>query len=95
MHIFWIAGLLLALIDLPDFGTSLRRIAGSSEKIAGITPGEGAAELTPEAVTTDKQVDQASQVWPDRRVKGGQGERPAAFRKPQTAAVVKKELDHA
>jgi hypothetical protein len=95
MHIFWIAGLLLALIDLPDFGTSLRRIAGSSEKIAGITPGEGAAELTPEAVTTDKQVDQASQVWPDRRVEVGQGERPAPFRKPQTAAVVKKELDHA
>lgn len=39
MHIFWIAGLLLALIDLPDFGTSLSRIATSSEKIAGI-PGE-------------------------------------------------------
>src|SRR5262245_62107713 len=38
MHIFWVAGLLLAIIDLPDFGTSLRRIAGSSEKIAGITP---------------------------------------------------------
>ena len=37
MHIFWIAGLLLALIDLPDFGTSLSRIANSSEKIAGIS----------------------------------------------------------
>jgi hypothetical protein len=34
MHIFWIAGLLLALIDLPDFGTPLNRIAGSVEKIA-------------------------------------------------------------
>jgi hypothetical protein len=34
MHIFWIAGLLLALVDLPDFGTSLSRIAGSVEKIA-------------------------------------------------------------
>ena len=42
MHIFWIAGLLLALIDLPDFGTSLGRIAGSVEKIAGIEPGDGA-----------------------------------------------------
>lgn len=41
MHIFWIIGLLLALIDLPDFGTPLRRIAGSVEKIAGIEPGEG------------------------------------------------------
>src|ERR1700746_2111249 len=34
MHIFWIIGLLLALIDLPDFSTPLSRIAGSVEKIA-------------------------------------------------------------
>jgi hypothetical protein len=38
MHIFWIAGLLLALIDIPDFGTPLRSIAGSVEKIADATP---------------------------------------------------------
>jgi uncharacterized membrane protein len=41
-HIFWVAGLLLAVIDLPDFGTPLRRIAGSVETIAGVAPGEGA-----------------------------------------------------
>jgi hypothetical protein len=41
MHIFWIIGLLLALIDLPDFGTPLDRIAGSAERMAGIKPGEG------------------------------------------------------
>jgi hypothetical protein len=35
-HIFWIAGLLLALIDLPDFSTPLSRIAGSVEKIADV-----------------------------------------------------------
>jgi hypothetical protein len=40
MHIFWVAGLLLALIDLPDFGTPLRSIAGSVEKIADATPRE-------------------------------------------------------
>jgi hypothetical protein len=34
MHIFWIIGLLLALIDLPDFATPLRRIADSAEKLA-------------------------------------------------------------
>ncbi|MGB8746669.1 MAG: hypothetical protein WCD54_11965 [Pseudolabrys sp.] len=45
MHIFWIAGLLLALVDIPDFGTSLNRIAGSAEKAAGLQPGEGAVEL--------------------------------------------------
>jgi len=41
-HIFWVAGLILALVDLPDFGTPLRRIAGSVESMAGIAPGEGA-----------------------------------------------------
>jgi hypothetical protein len=48
-HLFWVVGLVLAMIDLPDFGTPLRRIAGSVEKIAGVPPddeemsGEGAA----------------------------------------------------
>src|SRR3954453_11449995 len=42
MHIFWVAGLLLALIDIPDFDTPLRRMAGSLEKMAGIEPGQGA-----------------------------------------------------
>ena len=47
MHIFWIAGLLLALVDLPDFSTPLSSIAGSVEKIAG---SEGTAgEATPTA----------------------------------------------
>src|SRR2546421_8787791 len=44
MHIFWIAGLLLAMIDLPDFGNSLGRIAASTEKIAGIKPDDKAAD---------------------------------------------------
>src|ERR1700745_2546439 len=35
IHIFWIAGLLLALIDLPDFTTPLTSIASSVERIAG------------------------------------------------------------
>lgn len=38
VHIFWIAGLLLALIDLPDFSTPLSSIANSVEKIAGSAP---------------------------------------------------------
>jgi hypothetical protein len=44
MHIFWVAGLLLAVIDLPDFGTPLRRMAGSLEKLAGLRTGETAAD---------------------------------------------------
>ena len=37
---FWVAGLLLALIDIPDFG-ALRRIADSVEETAETTPGDG------------------------------------------------------
>src|SRR5437879_1979800 len=42
IHLFWVAGLLLAMIDLPDFGTPLRSIAGSVEKIADTVPDTGA-----------------------------------------------------
>jgi hypothetical protein len=41
IHIFWVAGLLLAMIDIPDFGTPLRSIAGSVEKIADTVPDTG------------------------------------------------------
>src|SRR5215218_8735347 len=44
MHIFWVAGLLLALIDLPDFGTPLGRMASSLERLAGGHPGEPTSE---------------------------------------------------
>jgi hypothetical protein len=37
-HLFWVIGLFLAMIDLPDFSSPLRRIAGSVEKMAGIPP---------------------------------------------------------
>jgi len=49
-HIFWVIGLLLAVIDIPDVGGALGRMAGSLEKIAGISPGRG-AENTPEEVS--------------------------------------------
>ena len=49
VHLFWIAGLLLALIDLPDFGTPLRSIASSVEKIAGRAPASGVDEKTDSA----------------------------------------------
>ena len=43
-HLFWVIGLFLAMIDLPDFGTPMRRIARSVEKMAGIAPEPDAAE---------------------------------------------------
>ena len=51
-HIFWVAGLILALIDIPDFGNPLRRIAGAVEKIAGIPPGKGADQVPDESAPT-------------------------------------------
>jgi hypothetical protein len=44
-HLFWVIGLLLAMVDLPDFSTPLRRIAGSVEKIAGDPSDDEAAEI--------------------------------------------------
>jgi NADH:ubiquinone oxidoreductase subunit 5 (subunit L)/multisubunit Na+/H+ antiporter MnhA subunit len=43
MHIFWVIGLILALIDFPDIGGWLGRIAGSVEKIAANKSGGDAA----------------------------------------------------
>jgi hypothetical protein len=52
VHLFWIAALLLAMIDLPDFSTPLHSIAGSVEKIAdssadGVTEEAGEAGSAP------------------------------------------------
>jgi hypothetical protein len=47
-HLFWVIGLFLAMVDLPDFGTPLRRIAGSVEKMAG-----GPAEPDPTGPPTE------------------------------------------
>lgn len=35
IHAFWVAGLLLALIDLPDFVSPWKRMATSLERLAG------------------------------------------------------------
>src|ERR1700738_5249882 len=50
IHLFWVVGLLLAMVDLPDCGTPLRRIAGSVETIAGVPPGDEAAGIASESV---------------------------------------------
>ena len=47
-HLFWVIGLFLAMVDLPDFGTPLRRIAGSVDKMAGVTPEPDPTEESPE-----------------------------------------------
>jgi hypothetical protein len=46
-HLFWVIGLFLAMIDLPDFSSPLRRIAGSVEKMAGVPLEEDPTEPPP------------------------------------------------
>ena len=50
MHIFWVIGLLLALVDIPDFTGPMRRIAGSAEKLAGLPPGSGDTMEEPQPI---------------------------------------------
>jgi len=38
VHAFWVAALLLALIDIPDFQTPLKRMAASLERLSGVKP---------------------------------------------------------
>jgi len=69
IHLFWVAGLLLALIDIPDFGGSLSRIAGSTEKLAGLGPGEGAVDVPEETLADIKpgEAPSAPEAAPARR----------------------------
>jgi hypothetical protein len=88
MHIFWVAGLLLAFIEVPDFGGFLGRIAGSVERIAGLKPGAGADNVPePGAATPSPTAETAL----DRH---GGGEPPAS-KKPIRAVASRKELGHA
>jgi hypothetical protein len=90
MHIFWVAGLLLALIDFPDFGTSLKRIAGSAEKVAGLKPGEGLTDIPGESIVgahQDKETDAPPGIT-------GQDD-SAAVARARLAPAKRKELGHA
>ena len=96
MHIFWVIGLMLALVDLPDFGGPLNRIAGSTEKIAGLKPGEGFMDISPDEMAPAKPAGEASASPSDveemTRQAGGRAGFPA---KPEVVPTRQKELGHA
>lgn len=52
-HIFWIIGLLLAVVDLPDFINPLKRIADAAERIAGTSTEAPSPPIAPEAGSPD------------------------------------------
>jgi hypothetical protein len=67
-HAFWVAGLLLALVPLPDFGTPLSSIARSLERIAASSAPETSAPpaqvLPPSASTPDRTVPPTTAAQP-------------------------------
>jgi hypothetical protein len=93
MHIFWVLGLLLALVDFPDFGTPLNRIAGSTERMAGLKPGEGFVDIPPEGVEVSKSAGEAAPAESKEQTVHG-GRVPLAA-KPELVPARQKELDHA
>lgn len=106
MHIFWIAGLILAFIDMPDFGTPLRRIARSVEKMVGIEPPAETEELERKAVAAAGHHDVAREPPVEGRESKPIAEAPAlanmpaeesraSAKKPAIAAPLKKEPSHA
>lgn len=64
IHGFWIAALLLALIDLPDVGTWMRRIAGGVERIAGVKSAETSTDTSPDESHTGFQPDDLAGYTP-------------------------------
>jgi hypothetical protein len=50
-HLYWILGLLLALVQIPDFSTPLSRMADSLSKMAGMK-------------RSPRPVEPLAQVWP-------------------------------
>jgi hypothetical protein len=96
MHIFWVVGLMLALVDLPDFGTPLNRIAGSTEKMAGLKPGEGFMDLSPDEMAAANARSQAPEAQSDVGDTTRQGAGAHAFpAKPEIVPARQKELGHA
>jgi hypothetical protein len=71
IHIFWVAGLLLAMIDIPDFGTPLRSIAGSVEKIADATPDIGSEQEQTSLAPVPVQPDTAKKASIAKEARGG------------------------
>jgi len=72
IHLFWVVGLLLAMIDIPDFGTPLRSIAGSVEKIADAVPETGSeAEQQTSLAPAPAPPDPAHKAGAARKAGGG------------------------
>jgi hypothetical protein len=95
MHIFWVAGLLLALIDFPDFGTSLGRIAQSTEKMAGLSGAESTSESQPDTIAGIKPADEVGGVLRETHGSPKVGDSGAVRAEPDSNSSRQKGLSHA
>ena len=70
-HLYWVIGLFLALVDLPDFLSPLRQIAGSVDKLAGVPPEAEESDVPGAgAVHGDERPDTATVRAAKREVQG-------------------------
>jgi len=87
IHAFWVAALILALIDIPnfsfpEFSSSLKRIAGSLEAMADAqsTTGEGRASLSAPPQPAGPKPSHSSHAKADRTSAVTQATEPATKR---------------
>jgi len=64
IHAFWIAALLLAFIDFPDFSGGLDRITVGVETMAGLKPGNAVAQSPPQETIVDTKQAEAITTAP-------------------------------
>ena len=76
-HIFWIAALLIALVQFPNFSGPLASMAQSLEKLASRAPPQGAIESIPAAEVAPQQA-VPSKAAPTRTAPSAGTERAAA-----------------
>jgi hypothetical protein len=65
-HAFWVAGLLLALIDLPDFIMPLKRMARALETMSGAEAPAEEAETKPSSLARVQQFEQVERLNEER-----------------------------
>ena len=67
-HIFWIAALLVALVQFPNFSAPLASMAQSLEKLADRAPPAGTAGPIPEVTTEEAVPSSPAETTPEQAV---------------------------
>jgi multisubunit Na+/H+ antiporter MnhF subunit len=87
VHWLWLAALLLAMVNFPDFSGIFGRIAGSVEKIAASHPGE-VAPVAPHKIVASMPSEGTAAERRDAIATSHNGERPAVEKVPELAPSI-------